>query len=179
MRAWKFLLPLVVALGGALPCAVLAQDSPAANAPAAPPPSVPLGVASSMGFPDSVPMNAMPPADMGRGQQVIVQYELSNLANATVTLKADSPCQSHSWSVTDATGAIVEQQPACLQVLQPVTLDVPVGKPLDTRDMITLHVFNYIAGVTYTFHDNYWGLASTATFTVQLLNATSPASAAH
>jgi hypothetical protein len=145
-----------------LTSAVLFVAGPAAADP-------PLGVAVALGFPTPVQMFGGGEVDPNRTQDVAAEYEFTNLTNGPVTLKANNDCEAHTWSVTDSAGTVVDHSGACPQVVQPVTLDVAPGKPADGSSTVSLHVFDYKAGETYTIHYVAFGAEATGTFTVDLL----------
>jgi hypothetical protein len=153
MRVSKFLLFL---------SAVLCAAAPASA-------DTPLGVVINLGFPASVQMFAGGDPEPARTQDAPVAYDLTNLTDGMVTLKANSDCEAHSWTVTDASGTVVDNSGACPQMMQPVTLDVAVGKPVSAQATVSLHVFDYKEGQNYTIHYKVFGLEGTAVFTVSLL----------
>jgi hypothetical protein len=154
----------IVTMGttGLILSAVLFAAGPAAADP-------PLGVVVSMGFPTPVQMFAGGDPEPNRTQDVGAEYELTNLTNGTVTLKAIGDCDAHTWTVTDATGTVVDHSAVCPPSAQPVTLDVPQGKPADGQSTVSLHVFSYKEAQTYTIHYLVFGLEAKADFTVTLL----------
>jgi hypothetical protein len=145
-----------------LTSAVLSVAGPAAADP-------PIGVAIALGFPTPIQMFGGGEPDPNRTQDVTAEYEFTNLTNAPVTLKANSDCEVHTWSVTDASGTVVDHSGACPQSMQPVTLDVAPGKPADGQSTVSLHVFDYKEGQTYTLHYVAFGAEATGTFQVSLL----------
>ncbi|HTQ14701.1 MAG TPA: hypothetical protein VMH86_12580 [Rhizomicrobium sp.] len=129
----------------------------------------PIGVGMSLGFPTPIQMFAGGDPEPGRTQDVTAEYLLTDLANEVINLKADNDCDAHSWTVTDPSGTVVDQSAACAAGGQPVTLAVPPGKPVDQTQTVSLHVFDYQEGVTYTIHYKAYGVEGTANFTVSLL----------
>ncbi len=153
---------LTVATMGLIFSAVLFAAGPAAADP-------PLGVGMGLGFPTPVQMFGGGDPDPARTQDVTAEYEFTNLTNESVTLTANSDCEAHSWTATDASGTVVDHSGPCPQVVQPVTTVVVPGKPADGQSTVSLHVFSYKEGQTYTIHYTAFGLTSTANFTVSLL----------
>jgi hypothetical protein len=150
------------------PAAPATPSAAPAAAPVTPPPQV-FGVVMSLGFPTPIQMFAGGDPEPGRTQDVGAEYDLTNLTNAPVTLKANSDCESHSWTVTDAAGTAVDHSADCPQGGQPVTLPVPYGKTVSGQSTVSLHVFDYKEGQTYTIHYRAFGVESTANFTVTQL----------
>jgi hypothetical protein len=154
----------------AAPAAAWAGDPTAAPAEAGtaqPDAGAPAGLFGAMGFPSTVHMDNHGVADPNRVESVPVTFQLTNLTDQTITLKSPNDCQSHTWTVTDASGVVVDGQSVCPQVMQPVSLDVPAGKPVDKELTINMHVFKYNEGQTYTLTFNYFGLTQEAKFDVQ------------
>lgn len=131
--------------------------------------SPPLGVGGSLGFPTPVQMFGGGDPDPNRTQDVGAEFQFSNLTNGTVILKANSDCESKAWAVTNAAGTEVERSAACPAGGQPVTLNVEPGKPVNGDGTVTLHVFDYKEGQTYTIHYTAFGVTMTGDFTVSLL----------
>jgi hypothetical protein len=142
--------------------AVLAAASPAFADP-------PIGIAAAMGFPPSIQMFAGGDVDTTRTQDQATSYELTNLGNQPITLTANSDCEAHAWRVTDASGTVVDSAGPCPPGGQPVTAVVAPGKPVDGTSTVTLHVFDYKEGQTYTIHYATFGAEATSDFTVSLL----------
>ncbi|HEX3674838.1 MAG TPA: hypothetical protein VHU87_11230 [Rhizomicrobium sp.] len=160
----------VLTIGGlVLAAGMMAGTAMADTAPPAPAAPAALGVAESLGFPSPVEMFGGGDPDPNRTQDVTAEYLLSNLTNQPVTLTADSDCASHTWTVTDPTGAVVEQSLPCPAGGTPVTLVVPQGKPTSGQSIVTLHVFDYKADTTYTIHYKAFGAGATGDFQVTLL----------
>jgi hypothetical protein len=131
---------------------------------------VPLGVGLSLGFPTPIQMFAGgDPPDPNGKQDVTAEYLLTDLTNITITLKANSDCESHTWTVTDPSGTVVDSSGPCTQVMLPVSVDVPPGKPVSGESLVSLHVPAYKEGTTYTIHYKAFGVEGTGDFTVTLL----------
>ncbi|MGH6870533.1 MAG: hypothetical protein ACREHE_03410 [Rhizomicrobium sp.] len=138
-----------------------------AAAPAAA--DAPVGVGMSLGFPSPIQMFAGGDPEPARTQDVTAEYLLTSLTNETITLKGDNDCAAHTWTVTDAAGTVVDQSAACPTGGQPVSVPVPQGKPVDEQRTVSLRVFAYQEGQTYTIHYKAYGVEGTANFTVTLL----------
>jgi hypothetical protein len=153
MRATKFL-----AFFSAILCAAL----PALADP-------PMGVGLSLGFPTPIQMFAGGDPDPTRTQDVTATYDLTNLTDAVISLKANSDCEAHNWTVTDAAGTVVDSSGPCPQAMQLVTQDVPIGKAVNGESTVSLHVFDYKEGQNYTIHYKAFGVEGTSDFTVSFL----------
>jgi hypothetical protein len=164
MRIVKSL--MVVLAVAVTPGAVYAADAAASDA-AAPADTTPAGVVFAMGFPETVNMDNHGASDPNRVQTIVAQFSFTNLTDRPITLNAQNECQSHTWTVTNAAGSVVESQSICPQVVQPVSLDVTAGEPVMEKQPINLHVFDYNEGQTYTLSYNYFGLTAQAKFNVQ------------
>lgn len=130
----------------------------------------PVGVGMSLGFPTPIQMFAGgDPPDPNRTQDVTAEYLLTDLANEPITLSSASDCAAHAWTVTDPSGTVVDQSAACAAGGAPASLTVPQGKPVDESQIVTLKVFAYKEGLTYTLHYKAYGVEGTANFAVSLL----------
>jgi len=129
----------------------------------------PIGIGAAMGFPPSIQMFAGGDVDTTRTQDQATSYELTNLGNQPITLTANSDCEAHTWRVTDASGTVVDSAGACPPGGPAVTVQVAPGKPVDGTSTVSLHVFDYKEGQTYTIHYATFGAEATADFTVSLL----------
>jgi hypothetical protein len=157
-------------IGGlVLSTALLAGAALADTPAAAPAPPVPLGVGASLGFPTPVEMFGGGDPDPNRTQDVTAEYALTNLTNQPITLTAASDCASHSWTVTNPAGAVIDQSAPCPVGGAPVTVQVPLGSSPSGQSLVSLHVFQYAAGLTYTIHYSAFGVVSTGDFQVTLL----------
>ena len=130
----------------------------------------PEGIAMAMGIETPIQMYVGAGQDATSTQDASTVYQFTNLTDASVTLSAPDGCQAVTWTVTDPSGAVVEQSPACTAPGAPDSIVVPAGgKPVQRQSTVALHVLDYKENTTYTFHYAAFGLQSSATFTVTYL----------
>jgi hypothetical protein len=152
----------ILTIGLFVSAAMLAAAAPAAADP-------PIGVGISLGFPTPIQMFAGGDPDPTRTQDVLADYNLDDLTDSPITLTASNDCEAHTWTVTDSTGAVVDHSADCPQVVQPVSETVVQGKQTSGESTVSLHVFDYKEGQTYTIHYKAFGVETTSDFQVTFL----------
>jgi hypothetical protein len=169
----RYFLTLGLAAGFAVavlsPAAFAQTVAPAAPAAAATGTTAPDGVFLSVAFPASVPMNVQPPEDDDRTQGAVASLSLAYLSQGAVSWQINNDCLTHTWTVTDASGAVVDSQNICPAIVQPVNKTLQAGQQANEDQTVGLHCFKYKEGQTYTLNYSYWGATGTANFTVKFV----------
>jgi hypothetical protein len=147
----------------ALACMVLAGCAAGAQTPPTPESLVRL----TMSFPADVtiiPSNAIvqtPPRT--------VQLTLTNTSSLAVTLRRPNDCQTHIWTVSDASGNTIDDRAICPMIFMQVALPLAPHGTFSTAQMVPLAYNKYQDGGHYTLHYTFWGIKADAPFTTHVI----------
>ena len=126
--------------------------------------AAPSNVYLSVQYPDDVGMDVLPPVDPDRTESPTATLNLANLGDTPATWQADPNCRT-SWTVTDPSGAVIDQSAACAPGT-PAPKTLTSGGQEQDSVVTPLHVFKYQEGTKYTIHLTYFGIKGDATFTI-------------
>jgi len=143
---------------------VLALAAAGLAAPAWADDAAPRNVYLSAQFPGDVGMDVLPPVDPDRTESPTASLDLANLGDTPATWQADPNC-AIAWTVTDPSGAVIDQSAACAPGT-PETKTLNSGQQLQDSAVTPLHVFKYQEGTKYTVHFTYFGIKTDADFTI-------------
>ncbi len=143
-----------------LACLVAAGCAAGAQTPPTPATAVTL----TMSFPADVtvmPLNAIvetPPQ--------MAQLALANTSSSPLVLQTSNDCQAHVWTVSDASGATIDDRAICPMIFMPVKLSLAAHGVFTTSQTVPLSYDKYRDGGHYMLHYTFWGLKADAPFTV-------------
>jgi hypothetical protein len=100
---------------------------------------------------------------------VTAQLTLANTSASAVTLQRPNDCQSHVWTVSDASGNTVDDRAICPMIFIPVSLSIAAHGTFTGTETVTLTGTKYQDGGHYTLHYTFWGVKADAAFTAHVV----------
>jgi hypothetical protein len=134
----------------------------------APPGGVPPQVHLTVGFPGDVHIDLMPPVKNGGQVTIAAHLSLKNDSKTDTTLKASNDCETHTWTVTDKGGKVLDGHTICPMIFKPVSHPLPAGANFDQDEDVTLNGKVYADGGAYVLHYRFWGVSGDAHFTTSI-----------
>ncbi len=119
--------------------------------------------------PSTVTDNLMPPLPPTVPVSVPVTVSLTNRGTASQTLTAATPCDVHTWTLTDLTDNVIQTEPPenCIQVLASRT--IAPGETIAENSTVVLDGRLLRDKTSYKLKYRFWGVPSEATFVVQVV----------
>jgi hypothetical protein len=153
-------------LAVALACLVAAGCTAGAQTPQTPPADA---VTLSISFPADIKINRILPAGAEQTVPVTAQLALTNTSASAVTLQRPNDCQSHVWTVSDASGSTIDDRAICPMIFIPVRLSIAAHGTFTGTETVTLTGTKYRDGGHYTLHYTFWGAKADAAFTAHVV----------
>lgn len=133
---------------------------------------VSAGQASEVAFtlkaPQTVTINQMPVSQENAKTNVAVELAIQNGSGKAITLTRSGACNVHLWTVSDASGNIVDDRTICPALFDPQSKSISAGETFSERYDLKLASRKYGRG-RYTLHFTFWGLESSAAFDVKIV----------
>ena len=119
--------------------------------------------------PSTVTDNLMPPLPPTVPVSVPVTVSLTNRGTTAQTLTAATPCDVHTWTLTDLTDNVIQTEPPeiCIQVFASRT--IAPGETIAEDSTVVLDGRLLRDRTSYKLKYRFWGVPSEAILVVQVI----------